>query len=283
MPAPYQWNVFRGSDAIAQGELTRNQLRSSAWRRLFHDVYADSRLPLDHALRCSGALLIAPPEAVISGRSAAALHGVGFAAGPFDPVDLTLPLASRFGPVRGLRIHHADLVTGVLGGPHRGLRVLDPVATAWDLATRLDVEAAVTVVDALLAGPLLTLDDLRRCLVARSGERGFRPAVTVFDLVDGRAGSPAESIVRVRLALAGLPRPVPRYPVPVRGHIVHPALAWPEHGVALEYERAELPDDAGWLVVRATHQQVTHDFDALLRSVTSALGLLRGAVRQYST
>lgn len=72
--------VFRGRDALRAGLLTKRQLDSSAWRRLFRGVYADADLPVDHALRCLGAHLLLPAQATIAGRSAAYLHGVRLAA-----------------------------------------------------------------------------------------------------------------------------------------------------------------------------------------------------------
>src|SRR5690242_12361908 len=58
------------STALRAGELSRAQLRSSAWKRLFPDVYACPSLVLDHRLRAHAARLLLP-SAVLSGRSAA--------------------------------------------------------------------------------------------------------------------------------------------------------------------------------------------------------------------
>src|SRR6185369_10149162 len=59
-PAPFRphalrGRVFRGREAIDAGLLSPEQLRSRAWRRLFHGVYADSRLTITHATRCAAA------------------------------------------------------------------------------------------------------------------------------------------------------------------------------------------------------------------------------------
>jgi hypothetical protein len=54
-PAALVGTVFRAADALGDGLLTRQQLRSRAWRRLFRGIYADAELPFDHALRCCGA------------------------------------------------------------------------------------------------------------------------------------------------------------------------------------------------------------------------------------
>jgi hypothetical protein len=270
--------VFRGSIAIDEGLLTRGQLRTPAWRRLFRDVYADWRLEPTHAVRCHGALLLAPPEAVISGPSAALLHGVEDAAGDHDPIDLTVPTTVPYGPVKGLTVHTVDLHADDVRS-----RVTTPQRTAWDVATRLDLVSAVGILDGLLP----KLDDLESIADAYRGERGWRRAGDAFALVDGRAQSRPESAMRVRLILAGLPRPVPQLPVPVRGGLVlHPDLAWEDYRVALEYEgehhaghdqlehdRARLNRlvSAGWIVLHATRRHLGRDFPELLRQVEAAL------------
>jgi very-short-patch-repair endonuclease len=68
--------MFRGSEQVRAGRLTKAQLRSTAWRRLFPDVYACASLPIDHARRTRAAARLALPGAVVSGRSAGVLRGV---------------------------------------------------------------------------------------------------------------------------------------------------------------------------------------------------------------
>jgi hypothetical protein len=79
-----------GSEAIRTGTLTAGQLRGPGVRRLFQDVYVPARFSDSHELRCEGAALILPPEAVITGRSAATLRGVKLAR-PTDPVEVLIP------------------------------------------------------------------------------------------------------------------------------------------------------------------------------------------------
>ncbi|MGN9810536.1 hypothetical protein ACTMSW_14385 [Micromonospora sp. BQ11] len=109
-PAPHRpsalaWQVFRGSDAVRKNLLSEHQLRSSAWVRLRHDVYADARLDRDHALACRAALLRLPSGARIAGPSSAHLHGVDHAATFTDDVHVLVPRQLRAGPQRGLRVH----------------------------------------------------------------------------------------------------------------------------------------------------------------------------------
>jgi hypothetical protein len=90
--------VFRGSDAVRVGVLTRGQLRGPAVRRLFQGVYSLAGVVQTQALYCAAAGLALPPSAVVTGRSAATLRGVALAY-PEDPVEVLVPLESRV--VRG--------------------------------------------------------------------------------------------------------------------------------------------------------------------------------------
>ncbi|MGB9377764.1 MAG: hypothetical protein WCB04_09670, partial [Mycobacteriales bacterium] len=102
----------------------------------------------------------------------------------------------------------------------------------------------------------------------RASGHGVGQARRTLALCDGRAESPPESVLRVRLILAGLPPPVPQYEIWHRGQFVARAdLAWPERRVAVEYDGAwhgaagQLGRDrrrlnalvaAGWTVVHVT-------------------------------
>lgn len=108
-PDVLAWQVFRGSDAVRDGLLTRHQLRSRAWLRLSHDVYADARLPRDHGLACRAAALLLPPGAVIAGPSAAYLHGVEHAATFETDVHVLTRQSARMTARKGVRVHTTNL------------------------------------------------------------------------------------------------------------------------------------------------------------------------------
>ncbi|MEU8182279.1 hypothetical protein AB0B85_18255 [Micromonospora sp. NPDC049044] len=113
-PDALTWQIFRGSDAVREGLLTEHQLRSAAWVRLRHDIYADARLDRDHALACRAALLRLPPDVTVGGPSAAYLLGVEHAATFTDDVHVLVPRSLRIGPQRGLRVH-VNAITPLLG------------------------------------------------------------------------------------------------------------------------------------------------------------------------
>ncbi|MDT0529584.1 hypothetical protein RM555_11355 [Micromonospora sp. DSM 115977] len=334
-PGVLAWQVFRGSDAIRQGLVTEHQLRSSAWLRLRHDVYADARLDRDHALACRAAALRLPPEAVVAGPSAAYLHGVEHAASFADDVHVLVPRTMRLGPQRGLRVHSMGPATSPsyasarfrkTGGgpgtavgqpdggpcpavrppsdgrraavrpPSDGLRVADlrtagvPVATdptsaAWETAVWLEPLRAVGIVDSLLRQGATSREALADVADRNADRPGGRRARWVFGLADPGARSPAESELRVRLVLSGLPRPAARHPVRVAsGLVLHTDLAWPAYRVAVaqdgqhaeagggHLDRIASLAGAGWLVLPVTGRRLRQDFPGVLREVRAALG-----------
>ncbi|WP_349880061.1 hypothetical protein ABIH81_10230 [Micromonospora sp. HUAS YX12] len=362
-PPELAWQVFRGSEAIRRGLLSRHHLRGASWIRLRQDVYADARLDRDHALACRAALLRMPPGAAIAGPSAAYLHGVEHAADFTDDVHVLLPATVRADSQPGVRVHHApmsstrsgllvpvgaaartsppastrspvaassaaDRPPGTPGrtrspnpadsrrapGPHGpatppastaalnpfagsypGAEMIlagptprtEPAACAWETAVWADPVKAVGIIDGLLRTGSVNRSALASEAARNACRPGGRRAAWVFGLTDGLAQSPPESHLRVRLVLAGLPRPVAQYPVRVStGLILHPDLAWPEFRVAVEYDGQWHSDAdrmhldrrrlgqlvaAGWLVLHVTGRRLRKEFPALVREIRAAL------------
>jgi len=285
-PASLTGRVFRGAEIIRRGLLTEDQLRSRAWIRVRHDVYADARLERDHELACRAALLRLPSGTVLAGPSAAVMHGIEHAAGFGDEVHVITPTAVRIGAQLKLRVHHLDLRAGeATSGP--GLPKTSGTRTAWDVATWLSSQDAVSVIDGLLSGGLTTEAELTRLVHRNHGRRGWRLAREAFDLADAGAQSPAESVLRVRLVRAGLPRPTTQCPVPtMSGITLHPDLGWERWKVAVEYDghwhgdpdqlhrdrkRLNLLAAEGWAVLHVTSQRLQRDMGAVIREVRAAL------------
>ncbi|MFY1618132.1 hypothetical protein [Micromonospora sp. WMMD736] len=279
-PRPYRpdaltWQVFRGSDVVRDRLLTEHQLRSSAWVRLRHDIYADARLDRDHALACRAAVLRLPPGVVVGGPSAAFLHGVEHAAAFTDDVHIVAPRPLRVGAQRGLRVHvhiasehaaaspridesssertaahpptsgpsKARCPTGATRppGPDRSTRSplprSGPARSAWETAVWLDPVRALAIIDTMLGRGLTDGVALAEEAARNTDRPGSRRAGWLFELADGRAQSPPESHLRARLVLGGLPRPVVQHPVRLsNGMVLHPDLAWPAYRVAVEYD-----------------------------------------------
>lgn len=295
-PTALRGRVFRARDALAAGLLTRNQLESRAWRRLFRGVYADAELPDTHAISVAGAALVIPDGAVFAGRTAAYLLGAEALVESAAPVEVIVPEADRFGPVTGLRIRRTSLPITQVRSVGR-YTCTTPVRTAVDIARHEDVPASVVALDVLLSRGLVRSRDLIEAVDRLPAGRGSVRARRAVDLADERAESPPESVLRVLLRSAGLV-PVPQYVVrEAEGRFVARVdLAFPECRVAVEYDGAwhgrpgELARDrrrhnalvaAGWTVVHVTAADM-HEPDRVVASVAALLserGVLRLATK----
>lgn len=285
-PSTLRGRIFAADAALRRGLLTPADLRSTAWQRLFRGVYADAALTISHRHRCLAACrYLLPPGAVVGGRSAAALYGVG-CVDAADPVEVLVPRGDRYGPVAGLLPHIGEVRDDEVRDLD-GVRVTTPVRTAWDLAQWLDAVEAVVLLDMLVRCRLLTVAELERYARARVGRRGWRRLSRVAALVDPGAESPQESRLRVRIVLAGLPPPVTQYVIERGGAFVARAdLAWPECKVAVEYDGvwhagdAQIHRDrrrlnrmlgADWIVLHVTAGRLRDDFEGFLEELRAAL------------
>jgi hypothetical protein len=251
---------------LADGLLTQEALRSSAWRRLYRGVYADAELPDSFGLRIRGAGLLIPSTAAFSGRTAAYLHGATSLIDPSTPVEVSVPTGMRFGPVAGVRVRQVGLpandVTSAITW-----RVTTRLRTALDIARWEPLPESVAALDVLLADAIVGRKELAEAaeLTAGRGSRQLRRAV---GLADPRAQSFPESRLRVLLALAGIPA-VPQFTVRDGNgaFVARVDLAYPELRIAIEYDgawhgapgqlskdrrRQNLLTAAGWRIVFVT-------------------------------
>lgn len=285
-PPKLLWAPFRGTDAVAAGLLTADQLRGKSWQRLFRDVYANAKLPVDHLLRVRGAALLMPPGAVIASRSAAHVWGAKLA-GATQPVEILGP--SGFGPIAGLTIRTGALEPDEITA-HYGIGVTSPSRTVWDLARTLPQLDAVAWIDALAHARRIARPQLLTLTERYPRQRGFRRAVETLALCDPRAESPPESRLRVHIVRAGLPPPTPQFRViHNRIFIARVDLAWAAIRLAVEYdgqwhadigqlsrdrERTRALNGAGWYVYPVTYQDMS-DVDALVADIARVIARRR--------
>jgi very-short-patch-repair endonuclease len=282
--------VFRGSTAVRSGLLTRHQVHSSAWQRLFPDVYACTELAVTHELRTAAVTRLLLPGAVATGRSAAVLWDVALAEAT-DDVEVTLPPAARAGAVPGVRVTRRVL-SGSETTTRRGTPVTSPIRTALDLGRIHPLDDAVIALDRFLATGLVFAEELRTAAAGATG-RDCRRIRHAASLADGLAGSPQETRVRLLLHRSSLPDPVAQFRVrDGRGrHLARVDFAWPEHRLALEYdgtwhgepgqfrrdrERLDRLTAAGWRVLFVTAADLRNP-EALLARIADALGAPRFA------
>lgn len=298
MPTPIALHgrVFRGRDAVTRGLLTPANLRSRAWQRVFHGIYADASMQLPHELRAAAAIVfLAPAGATIAGRSAASLYSA-LVGDHGDPIELLLPVAAPACRVAGVVTHRGALAPADRV-ERRGIPVTSPARTAWDLAQWLDRVEAVVWIDRLLALGRVTVAQLEAYLLDRRAPavRGLRQFEKVLSLVDGRAESPQESRLRVRLTLSGVRPPAVQHEIydEYGRFVARVDLAWPELKVAVEYDglwhagsAAQLHADRrrlsglasmGWTVLYVTSARLRDDFAGVVAEIRAALRRARRA------
>jgi hypothetical protein len=275
--------VFRGSHVLRAGLLTPAQLRSSAWQRLFPDIWACSSVALTHELRALAAARLLLPGAVVSGRSAGVLWDAPLADAD-DPVDLTVPPGFRGGVIPGIRLQRRSLPDEHVV-VRRGARVTSRIRTALDLAAVRPVDEAVVAVDAFLVATRTSLEEVRTAAASLTG-RNCRHVRRVLELADGLAGSPQETRLRLLLGRSGIPLPTAQFSVFEAGRfLARVDFAWPEHKLALEYEGTwhgapqQVPEDrerlnrlfaAGWRVIFVTKDDLRRP-ERLLARIRAAL------------
>ncbi|WP_040622410.1 hypothetical protein [Mycobacterium parascrofulaceum] len=256
--------AFVGSEAVADGSLTRGQLRWR-YRRIHRDVYLPKNAPRSLHDNIRAAWLWSGRRAIIAGRAAAALHGAKWVDDK-TPIEIIGPF-NHPPPgiiVRRERVGAEDVVELA------GLPVTNPVRTAFDLGRHLPRRLAVTYLDALSAATGLRPADVATIFARNKGVRNVRRCRTALSLMDGGAQSPKESWLRLVLIDAGLPRPTTQIRVTDGRLVAYLDMGWEEPMVALEYDgeqhrtdrrqyvkdirRAETVGSLGWIVIRVINE-----------------------------
>lgn len=226
---------FRGTEALAVGLLTRDQLYGSRYQRIFPDVYAPADATLDLNTRSRAAfLLVRDRGGTLAGYSAALLLGADCARGEVQ-AEVLVPRFLRRRP--GLRIRYETVTPADLAVVD-GCTVTTPVRTAWDLARWCPLVEAVVAVDALARLGAFNPAELLAVRAKRSGAKGCRRLDRVVALANPCAESPMESRLRVGLVQAGLVPPEVQYEVRDEHDftLARVDLAYPAAKLAIEYD-----------------------------------------------
>ena len=166
------------------------------------------------------------------------------------------------------------------------MRVTTPARTAFDIARRKPLLVAVPRIDALLRVSGCTVLDARAVLDRCTGLRGVRSAAKALDVADAGAESPPESLTRILLLAAGLPRPITQ--IVVSDYRLD--MGWPDHKVAVEYDGAQHWTDPaqrardigrleflaaqGWTIIRISWTQLRDRPKLVVNRVAKALGAI---------
>ncbi|PRW63126.1 DUF559 domain-containing protein [Actinopolyspora mortivallis] len=277
--APAFDSLCTRQQALRSG-LTDSCLRNMSHRRVLHGVYRSPTVPPTHHLRCSAAALRLPSRAVLTGRSAATLYGVPLARGS-DPVEVIVSGCKRAHGIRSwdVRCRESEKV------PWAGIHVATVERACFDMLVRHSVAYGVAYCDAVIRAGLVSIPRLAAHLEGRSDDRIVRVR-RVFDLLDGRAESVPESVLRVTLVLAGM-RPTPQLEVRgTSGVIARVDLGFEEAKLAVEYDGAWHGDPRrfyrdqrrlaalrarGWHVIVVTSEQLTCESRELVQRIRAKL------------
>ncbi|MBM7806235.1 very-short-patch-repair endonuclease [Geodermatophilus bullaregiensis] len=271
-----------------EGGTTERQLRHPAVVRLSRDTYLPRSLAAETSARFAAVLLTAPPGAVLSHHTAAALWGieVPLQVTAVTPVHVTVPMGSRAESRRDRSVHRTPLPEDD-ATRRAGMPVTTPARTWRDLAAVLQPSALLAVTDQLLARWCGRVE-LERQLARRPTGRGSARARAVLPVADPRAESPMESVLRWLLHEARLPAPQLQYVVrDAHGRTAARAdLAWPERRLLVEFDgdvhrqRDVFVNDlrrqnrlvaAGWTVLRFTSADVLGRPDDVIAEIRRAL------------
>jgi hypothetical protein len=271
---------FLGSEAIADGTLTRSQL-CTRYTRLFRDVYVNRDEEVTAALRAKAGWLWAKRRGIVAGFSAAALHGSRWVDAT-TAVELIHENRHRLPGLhtRGDRIEE-DEITVVDGVP-----VTTPARTVLDLGCWYPTTSGVAAIDSLARATEIKAADVELLAQRYPGRRGIARARRAVTLFDAGAQSPKETWLRLVLVEAGLPRPQTQ--IPVRDEfgqaVAYLDMGWEGAKVAVEYDgdqhrtdrsqyswdirRLERLQHLGWIVIRVVARDRPAD---ITRRVCTAL------------
>lgn len=211
-------------------------------------------------------------------------------------------------PRRDLRLQRTNVVAHFCGQraltttTAHGLPVTSAAQTWLHLAHALPPDDVIVLADSMTRrkDPATTVRELRRLLDATYKMRGVVRCREAIDLVRARTDSSMETRTRLLLVQAGLPCPQVNLPAhdDAGRFLALPDLSYPELRIAIEYdgdihrtdpatwrrdvERRQRLEDAGWIIVTATADDVIRYPERLVRRVRAARDRRRAPARPVS-
>jgi hypothetical protein len=237
---------------------------------LWSGVLVEADRVLDVATRAAAAVLLHGERSVVSGPTAAWLHGcTAIQAGD---THVLVPYGHCLRSRPGLSVHNGPLPRDDVI-ELSGLPVLAVERLLGDLLCTARPRDALASADQLLAAQAEDRREPLRARVAerladRRDQRGTRVGVRLLGLATGRAESPPESWLLLEVVDLGFPPPEVNWSLraPDGTELYRLDLAWPDQRIALEYdgyavhagrevEDAQRAADLrrrGWIVLTAT-------------------------------
>jgi very-short-patch-repair endonuclease len=278
-----QQGAITRDQALAAGLTTRNirTLLGHGWARPIREILVSPN-PADPFRTSLSAALLAYPEAVVAGVSAARLHKL---AGlprwtPAEQPHLLLPVGRTYNARSGIRVR-----TGLHEGEatsRTGFRVTTLDRTVRDMARDVELDDLICLVDSALGTgwqPQSPKPKLRAALA----------------LADGRSESTFETLIRLLLVRAGIPPQTLQFRVFNKNgrEVARVDMAWPSLKLAVEAdgrEHHDLPKALyrdrvrsndlayeGWITLRFTWVDLLGDPETIVARVRRHLNLLAAA------
>jgi hypothetical protein len=228
-------------DAILRfgAQEVRRMQESGRWQAPWPGVLVDADRLTDPLARASAALVLAGPDAVLGGPTAAHVHGCR-SVEPL-PVHLVVPYGHWLRSRPGLDVHNGRFLD-TDREIQRELAVLSLERVLTDMLCRARPSDALAVVDEALAMIDPDRREAYRAVIARRLERrrdprGTRRGARILGVATGRAESPAESWFLWRIVDCGFPAPEVNWSLrgPDGREIRRLDYAWPELRIAVEY------------------------------------------------
>jgi hypothetical protein len=272
--------------------ITRDALASAVaqgWlRTVRRSVYAVSGAPESRWQAVMAAALAAGPDAVVSHRSAGAIHGFDGVIDDFP--ELTVPNECRR-RLANVRVHRSRLMAPEDVEARSSVHVTTPLRTVIDLAGSTSDYLLGKILDDGTVRRLWTPDLVasRVDMIGPAGRAGTARLKQLLDLRTGEGPQDGRLEQRVLRALkrfnGELPEPAIHYRVVLDGHVIDMDLAWPEyridgeidgyhpHGQRSDFDRDRLRANLlvahGW---RLVHWTSTMNDEAIVAQILPYFG-----------
>lgn len=278
------------SRAVAAGTVVRVRRRVyclTVLPPLPRYLVTDKGISPDYVAHVRAVLLSLGPRTAACRRTAAACYGWGLLVEPGRTVEVATDHGR--GGVRALGVRAWQRRSGAVGRRRvlpgtAPLLLTTPVQTVLDCALSLPLLEAVVIADSALRAGDVTVEELRQAACSLGGQAGARRARRVAELCDPESGSVLESVLRVRMLLAGcagfasqlLLRDLPGQHLRVDFCFEAAGLVVEVDGVKWHRDpaRDQARDNAlaalGWRVLRYTWAEVVHDHERVVAEIQAA-------------
>lgn len=218
--------------------LVRHRLETGRWAEMHPGAYYLNVTPATWQTEILAAVMAAGPEAVVSHRTAALLHGLEGIYG--RPIDIVVPYRESPEPV-GVIMHRSRRPLDVVRVD--SIRVTTVERTILDLAAMLRDRVLERVVASALRKKLTTVERLDAHIGLRGGRGvgGTRRLRRVLRVVAGdRSGSYAEVDLGQLIRLSPVPSPIQQLQIHLpNGDNAYPDFAWPDRMRIVEVDGLE--------------------------------------------